>query len=196
MATLWSADSATRLCLYRDAAHTHCLQPPVLRPVQARDIAETEKNTQIGPVHLGLALLDQHVGDGFLQRVLVRAGGGEDTAVKFKAALRAALAKLPRQDPAPTDISPDSNLMKIFRAADASRKKSNDSHVSIDTLASALPQDSVLNKALTEAGVNTAALMEALKAARGTRQVQGENAESTFEALTKYGTDLGKSTCS
>jgi ATP-dependent Clp protease ATP-binding subunit ClpB len=97
---------------------------------------------------------------------------------------------VPHQSPPPSDISPDAALAKLLRAADAGRKKSNDTHVSLDALVAALPQEPVLAKVLADAGVKAEALLEAVKTARGGRPVSGENAEATFEALSKYGQDL------
>ena len=43
--------------------------------MQASDIAEERKNTQITPAHFALALLDQDTTEGFTQRLLIKVGG-------------------------------------------------------------------------------------------------------------------------
>lgn len=167
----------------RDSYEHVDLSPHVL---QAKELCEAGKNTQITSIHLGLALAEG-AADGFFPRLLERVNGD---ATKLKAILKTAQGKLPRQDPAPDHVSPDSNLIKLLKAADSLRKKNGDTHISVDTITLATLQESTLAKAYTEAGIDTSKLNEAIKEVRGSKKVTSENAEGQFEALNKYGDDL------
>ena len=151
--------------------------------MQARDVCEDAKNTQITPVHLFTALCDEATTD-ITTRLFQKAG--VDTS-KVKSALKQQLAKLPRQDPPPDSVAPDSSCVKVLRAADALRKKNDDSHIAVDHLIQATITDSNVAKALSDAGVNTSGLLEALKEIRGGRKVTSEQAEAQYDALNKYG---------
>ena len=154
---------------------------------KANELAEEAKNTQITPTHFALALCDTDTTDGFTGRLLTKAGG---ELARLVTALKAKLSTLPKQDPPPDHISPDSALVKVLKAADALRKKNEDTHIAIDHLIQASLTDAGVSKAFGDAGVNTNALTEAIKETRGSRKVTSEGAEGTFEALKKYGVDL------
>ena len=139
------------------------------RAVQSKEICEESKNTQITPVHMGLALLDQTATEGFTSRALTKIGADSG---RLATALRAKAATLPKQDPAPDNVGVDSALSKVFKAADALRKKGGDSHIAIDHLLAGLITDATIAKCFSDAGVNTPALLEALKESRGGRKVR------------------------
>lgn len=159
--------------------------PPTPHP-QAREACEDNHNTQITPVHLFLALTDEGTSD-ILPRVLTKLGAD---AGRLKGALKAAAGRLPKQDPPPDSVGANSDLVKVLRAADALRKKGDDSHIAVDHMISAGLTDPAVSKALTEAGVNAGALVEGLKDVRGGRKVTSESAEAQYDALAKYAEDL------
>jgi ATP-dependent Clp protease ATP-binding subunit ClpA len=97
---------------------------------------------------------------------------------------------LPKQDPPPDSVAPDSALSRLLKAADTLRKEKKDSHISVDAIILASLQDSVLSKVYSDAGVDGGALTEAVAKMRGSKKVTSEAAETTFEALSKYGEDL------
>lgn len=154
--------------------------------MQAKEIAEAEKNTQVTPLHLGLALVDGDA-DGFFRRLIERVGGD---MVGLRSHMRQALAKLPKQDPPPEYLNPDSALLRLLKAADSARKSAGDSHLAVDALVTATLNDLTLKNVYKAAGINTEDLAKAIKEARGGAKVTSANAEGTFEALLKYGEDL------
>lgn len=77
--------------------------------------------------------------------------------------------------------------MRVLKAADATRKRNEDTHISIDTLVQALVSSGTLP---SDAGMDVAAVTEAVKDMRGAKRVTSESAEETFEALSKYAVDM------
>jgi len=153
--------------------------------VQAVELAEEGKNSQITPVHLAAALVNEP--SALLSRLLEKTG--QDVA-KFKAAVAAKQSTLPRQDPPPDHVAADSALSRMFKAADALRKKNADSHIAVHHLIQAGFQDAVLGKLFSDAGIKTDALAAAITELVGTKKVTSESSEASFDALSKYGVDL------
>lgn len=154
--------------------------------VKAKELCEEHKNTQITPTHLGLALVDG-ADDGYMKRLLARMGADGE---KLKSVLLARVATLPRQDPPPETVAPDSALMRILKAADALRKQAKDSHIAVDALIQATASDAALAKMYADAGIVADTLVNTCKEVRGGKKVTSEAAEGTFDALSKYGEDL------
>ncbi len=147
----------------------------------AQQIASTRHHQQVGPLHLAASLLADP--DGPPARVVERAGG---EVAQARAAIDAALNRLPKvSGDAAQYMSPD--LGKTFERAEALAKEWQDAFVAADTLLVALRQTAGQEvSALPPAE----ALAEAAQAIRGGRSVDSRAAESTFEALEKYGIDL------
>lgn len=106
---------------------------------KAVELCEEGKNTQITPVHIGLAL--EADADGFLKRLLAKAG---HESTRFRDLLKGKLAGLPKQDPPPDHVAPDSKLLALFKAADALKKSAGDSFIAVDHLIGASFQDPTL----------------------------------------------------
>ena len=102
------------------------------------------------PLHLGLALTDESASDKYFLRLLSKCGSGEDSLKKLRSLLLTATRKLPKQDPPPESVSPDSALVRLLKAADALRKKAGDSHVAVDHIISAAIAEAQLTKIFAE----------------------------------------------
>ena len=152
---------------------------------KATEICEEHKNTQVTPVHFMLAL--ETASGGYWPRLLERGGVDGD---KLRAVLRVRVSALPRQEPAPDHVAPDSKLMAVLKAADGLRKKAEDSHIAVDHMVQACFMDAGLAKVFTEAGVSTEKLLEVIRDLRGSKKVTSEGAEGGFDALAKYAQDL------
>jgi ATP-dependent Clp protease ATP-binding subunit ClpB len=151
----------------------------------AQQVAGTRHHQQVGPLHLAASLLADPAGPP--ARVVERAGG--DVA-QARTAIDTALSRLPKVtgdagQPSGQYMSPE--LGRTFERAESLAQEWNDAFVAADTLLVALRQTAgnELN-ALPAEG----ALAEAAQAIRGGRSVDSRSAESTFEALAKYGIDL------
>lgn len=67
----------------------------------AHGLAEDNGHSEISPVHIALAIMDDAEGIG---RAAVARAGGEEGAQSFGRVLKKGLVRLPRVEPAPTDI--------------------------------------------------------------------------------------------
>ena len=149
----------------------------------AQEIARVRHQQNIVPAHLGAALLADPQSPA--SRVVERAGGDLG---QVQAALDTALNKLPKVSGGSGQyMSPE--IARVFDEAERTAKDWGDSFVAADALLVALRTiggDGVT--ALPDAK----ALREAAQDIRGGRTVDTKTAESSFEALEKYGIDLTK----
>ncbi|MFA7461483.1 MAG: ATP-dependent chaperone ClpB, partial [Trueperaceae bacterium] len=133
------------------------------------------------PLHLGASLLADP--EGLPSRVVQRAGGDPAAA---RSAIDRALDNLPKvSGEAAQYLSND--LSRVFDAATAQAAEWNDAFVAADTLLVALRKSAGQQLAALP---SESELAEAALAIRGGRNVDSRSAESTFEALEKYGIDL------
>lgn len=157
---------------------------------RAEEICEQNKNTQVGVLHFASALLSEegdNSGTALVSRLVSKAGG--DSTV-IRAALKKKIQTLPRQDPPPDHVSSDANLRAILKSADAARKKQGDSFIAVDHLVQAIVADAIIAKIFAEGGASAMAVLDAVKDMRAGKKVTSEQAETTYEALAKYGEDL------
>ncbi|KAJ3024356.1 hypothetical protein HKX48_000032 [Thoreauomyces humboldtii] len=152
---------------------------------KATELAREFNHVQLAPVHIACALFDDE--DGLIRSIVTKAGGDPAQAERR---LKSLLVKQPTQDPAPDQLSFAPATAKVLRTADDIRKKQKDSHLSIDHVIMALAEQKDIATALGEAGVTPKALENAITQVRGTRRVDSKTADSTYEALSKYATDL------
>ena len=153
-----------------------------LQAVQsAQQIARTRGHQTVTPAHLATALLADPNSPS--ARVLERAGGNLQAA---QSSLNAVLDGLPKVSGSDGQyLSP--NLAKAFDEAERVAKTWNDSFVAADALLVALRRTA--GKELS--GLPEAKALEAAaREIRGGRTVDSKSAETTFEALEKYGIDL------
>ena len=119
----------------------------------------------------------------YFLRLLGKVGASSDEVKKLRVLLLAKAKMLPKQEPAPDSVAPDSALTRLIKAADALRKKNGDSHIAMDHIVAAAVAEAQLAKVFAESGINASALSLAITEARGSKKVTSENAEKTFDAL-------------
>ena len=147
----------------------------------AQQIARTRGHQTVVPAHLATALLADPNSPS--ARVLERAGGNSQAAQN---ALNTALDGLPKVSGSDGQyLSP--TLAKAFDEAERVAKAWNDTFVAADALLVALRRTA--GKELGSLPTDTA-LENAAQEIRGGRTVDSKSAETTFEALEKYGIDL------
>jgi ATP-dependent Clp protease ATP-binding subunit ClpB len=147
----------------------------------AQQIARTRGHQSVTPLHVARSLLADPSGPA--ARVAERAGGA---LPHVHAALDAALARLPRVSGADgQDMAPE--LGGAFDAAEQVARAWGDSFVAADALLVALRRTTGETLAMLPAAD---ALEKAASDVRGGRSVDSRTAESTFEALERYGIDL------
>ena len=151
----------------------------------ATESARRQKHPEVTPSHVFAALCEQP--DGLLRPVLDRLN---QSAQKLQDALRTELGKLPTQEGGDLHFSRD--CTRLFDTADSKRTALKDSHLSSEhlILAGCGMQATAFGAFLKQAGVSIQKVEEAVMPLRGAEGVQGENAESNYQALTKYCRDL------
>jgi ATP-dependent Clp protease ATP-binding subunit ClpB len=147
----------------------------------AQQIARTRQHQTITPLHLAAALLADS--EGPAARVVARAGGN---LKQLQAALEAGLGRLPKVSGADAQYM-SSELAQTFDEAEAVAKSWGDAFVAVDALLVALRRK---GGAELSSLPDAAALEAAAKEIRGGKSVNSKSAESTFEALARYGIDL------
>ncbi len=149
--------------------------------------AATDGNPAVEPIHLLSALLAQPES---VTRPLLEAVG--TPVAEVEASVKGALGALPAASggsvSGPTMSRP---LLQVLDLAEEQAGSLGDEYVSTEHLLVALATvDSPAKKALTDAGVSPAGLLEAFAQVRGSGRVTSADPEGTYQALEKYGVDL------
>jgi len=144
-------------------------------------------HSEIRPVHVALVMLEKDVG-GIAQRLCNKIQNAD--ARKVIASLRQIVAKIPSQSPPPIDVSASASLMTVLRAAQQKQKKDGDSFLSVDHVLRALAVESSIKDAFSSGGVTPDSLEQSVKDIRAGQKVDSRSAEQTFDALSKYATNL------
>ena len=153
----------------------------------AKSMAEENRNNYITPEHLLYALVDQ---DGGLIPSLLGKMKVDCNAVLSE--LDTAIAALPKVgNVSEVYLSPECD--RAINAAEKAAKSMGDEYISVEHLmigifAAATP---AIKRTFSDHGITKAAFTEALSKVK-TGPVTGDNPESTYDALAKYGTDLVK----
>ena len=144
-------------------------------------MARARQHQTITPLHLATALLADATSPA--ARVLERAGG---TLAQVQAGLNAALERLPQVSGADGQYM-SNEMAHVFDEAERLAGEWGDSFVAADTLLVAARDKGGKDLAMLPA---KDALASAAQEIRGGRTVDSKSAESTFEALERYGIDL------
>ncbi|MBU8899761.1 ATP-dependent chaperone ClpB [Corallococcus sp. M34] len=152
---------------------------------EGQALARRADNPTYEPEHLATALLSQK--DGIVEPLLRKIGA--DVKL-FAARLGEALGKLPKlQGGEGATLS--QRLMKTFDKAEDEAKSLKDEFVSSEHLLLALTSDKgATGEVMKSSGVTRERVLAGLKEVRGSARVTSQDAESTYQALEKYGRDL------
>lgn len=153
--------------------------------IDAQNIAQRRKNTQIEDLHLLAALVSQ--ADGLVPRILDEMG---ISPASVTTQLDQALGKLPRVTTA-HNVSFSNHTAKVFQTANDFAEQLHDTHVSTDQLLRAIfAAEGEASKILKGLGVTEQSLAEGIHEVRGSQRVDSANPEGKFDALAKYTHDL------
>ena len=135
--------------------------------------------------HVLLAMLgDENV----MVRSLIGRAGGDGAALR--AALEAKLATMPVVTGSGAgQLQMDNDLARILAAAETEAKNFKDQFIAIDILLLAMAKGG-LKGIFDKAGVTVDRLVEAITAMRKGRSADNDAAEDTYDALSRYTTDL------
>ena len=153
----------------------------------AQAMAQENSNNYITPEHLLYALVDQ---DGGLIPTLFQKMGVDCNAVLSE--LDTAISALPKVGGQP-QVYVSNETSRVIGAAEKAAKSMGDEYLSVEHLmigifAAATP---AVKRILSDHGITKAAFTQELSKVK-TAPVTGDNPESTYDALAKYGTDLVK----
>ena len=153
----------------------------------AQSMAEESHNSYVNPEHLLYALIDQ---DGGLIPSLLSRMGADCNALLSE--LDAAISRLPKVSGS-TQLYLSQETDRVIKAAEKAAQSMGDEYLSVEHLmlgmfAAATPE---IKRLFSSHGITKSAFSAELAKVK-TSPVTGDNPESTYDALTKYGTDLVK----
>ena len=154
----------------------------------AQNLAAGATNPEITPLHLLSALVSEKGSNA--TTILQKAGVD---AARVASLTEAELRRLPKVQGA-TAGNASRDLVEVLNAAERDAQKMKDAYVSTEHLLIALADvKSGAKEVLSTLGVDrkrVQAAVDAIRKASGVTNVTDQNAESTYEALKKYGIDL------
>ncbi|MBU1748875.1 MAG: ATP-dependent chaperone ClpB [Chloroflexi bacterium] len=151
----------------------------------AQRLAQARNNSQIEPVHLLLALLEQS--DGLAPRI-VQMLGVDPGYLRQQA--QTALDALPTAAYT-TQVYISQDLARVLDAAQAEATRMKDDFTSTEHLFIALSEDKgATGKLLAQHGINRDAIYRVLAQVRGSQRVTDPNPEGKYQSLERYGRDL------
>ncbi len=152
----------------------------------AQSLAVGRDHSQLEPVHLLTALLEQQ--GGGVRPLLERAG--VDVA-GLRKDLDAALGELATLKTPTGSITPSAEFARILNLADRHAQKRGDSYISSEVVLLAASEDQgALGRMLKARGLNPQGLAAAIDEIRGGEQVSDPNAEDQRQALERFTVDL------
>ena len=148
-------------------------------------IARQNGNPAVYDSHLLAALLQQD--EGIVVPVLQKAGAN---VAALRDQVTEAIARLPKQSDAQPTVSRELNA--VLDKADGEARSLGDEYVSTEHLLLALAEtrQAESRRMLESAGAKRDALLEALKAIRGSHRVTDTTPENQYQALQRYSRDL------
>ena len=156
--------------------------------VQALEkIAMDHGNQQIGEEHLLLSLLT--VEESLIEKLLGKCG--VDTEA-LKRDTEEAIALLPKVHGDAAQVYFANDLNRVLTEAEDHAKAMGDEYVSVEHLFLSLMKNAsqTVKKIFARYQITKEGFLKALSEVRGNQRVMTDDPEATFEALTKYGTDL------
>jgi ATP-dependent Clp protease ATP-binding subunit ClpB len=152
----------------------------------AQQLAERQNHSEVTPLHLLAALLQQS--PGVVPQVLQRVGVDPGNVYSE---VEQALNRLPRAYGTATQLSASRAFDRVMRQAYDEIQRFRDQYVSTEHLLLALlAQGGEAAEILQQAGVTSDDVLSALQQIRGGQRVTSANPEATYEALEQYGRDL------
>lgn len=154
----------------------------------AQTLAQREGHQRILPLHLLKVLLDDE--EGLCAGLIRAAGGVPDKALELTTEELNRLPKIGGSGAGQVFLAPETS--QIFETAEKEAKKAGDSFVTVEFLLLALSQskETDAGKILAEAWATPEKLKLAIEKMRKGRPADSATAESQYDALKKYATDL------
>jgi ATP-dependent Clp protease ATP-binding subunit ClpB len=156
----------------------------------AQTAALSANHQKLTAEHILAALLKD---DNMTVKMLLGKAGGNSAAVAK--AIAATLEKLPQiTGSGAGQLQMDGGLARLLAAAETEANARQDQYIAADVLLLAMAKSSdSIGKALGAAGVDAAALDSAITDMRKGRTADSDGAEDSYDALSRYTTDLTES---
>ena len=154
----------------------------------SQNMAEEKHNQYITPEHILYSLLAQD--DGLIPSLFAKLGA-DNGAILTE--LEEEIDKLPRVGGANDKVYISQETDRVLRAAEKAAQSMHDEYLSVEHLMLGIfaAPTAAIRRILSDHGIRKAAFAEALSQVK-TAPVTSDNPESTYDALSKYGTDLVK----
>src|SRR5919205_3569900 len=151
----------------------------------AIEAAERNQHQQVEPEHLLVAMLEQP--EGVVRPILGKLGANIQVVTND---LGAAVARLPKVQGGQQYFSP--RTTQVFQAAQKEAEQMQDEYISTEhlLLAIAAEKDGPAGRILRQHGVSREDLSKVIGDMRGGVRITDQNAESNYQALSKYAKDL------
>ena len=152
----------------------------------AQAMAQENGNQYLTPAHLLYALIDQD--GGLIGSLLTKMGADCDAML---GELDAEIAKLPRVSGGSGETYASPETSKLLRFAEKAAEKLGDEYISVEHLMLGMFSEGgpAVRKILSDHGVTREGFNTALAKVKA-GPVTSDNPEGSYDALTKYGTDL------
>jgi len=154
----------------------------------AQTLAQREGHQRILPIHLLKVLLDDE--EGLCANLIRTAGGNPEKALELTTEELHRLPKIGGSGAGQVFLAPETS--KVFEVAENEAKKAGDSFVTVEILllALSLSKETDAGKVLATAGTFPEKLKLSIETLRKGRKADSATAESQYDALKKYATDL------
>lgn len=154
----------------------------------AQSLAQREGHQRILPIHLLKVLLDDE--EGLCASLIKTAGGNPEKALELTTEDLNRIPIVSGDGSGQVYLSQE--LGKVFDLAEKEAKKFGDSFITVEMLliALTLSKDTDAGKVLSTAGLDADKLKLAVETMRKGRKADSASAESQYDALKKYATDL------
>ena len=151
----------------------------------AIELAEKNQNQQVEPEHLLATMLEQP--EGIVRPIL---GKLSVNVTVVSNDVQAAIARFPRVQGGQQYFSP--RLNQVFTAAQKQAEAMQDDFISTEHLLLVLAEDKEgdAGKLLRQHGLKRDDLLKVIEQMRGGSRITDQNAESNYQALSKYARDL------
>ncbi len=152
----------------------------------AAELARSRGNPVVNDAHLFATLLEQQ--EGIILQLLQKVGLN---VTSLREAVRRELERFPTQSGG-AEPSFSRELSKVFDLAESEARTLGDAYVSTEHLLIALAKEkgTTARALLSQAGVSSDQLIEALGEVRGSHRVQDQSPEAQYQALEKYTRNL------
>jgi len=153
----------------------------------AMSIAKDNSCGFLSPLHLAAALFAEP--HGMASDVASKIGAD---GANLHRMFRKKCDELPKQTPAPANISPTSEMQRVLNTAEQKRIELGDQLMAIDHLLLSLHECREVATILDREGLTKNGVEKKVKDIRGNKKVTSAHQETIYEALSKYSQDLCK----